>query len=257
MSRRDEPEPTSSHYLGPLATSGDAELQGILLALQASKLRDQVIILSDSQASITSVHKLCSGEQAPRSGIEKAIKRTITERGRPNLTTGISWVRSHIGITGNELAGKAAGQRSFTGQLLSEPYTATTAGIRQLHKEARVTHRARTTLGLGRLTQWNRRALSAYTWTRTNRGPMRQWLFQINKIDNPTCTACQHHTQDGDHVVFHCPALRSQRTHLIGMRQGETWEDIDRPLWIKSTTEVNRQQDGTEAFFMEVFNFLT
>ena len=144
------------------------------------------------------------------------------------------------------------------GQLLSEPYTATHAGIQQLHKEARASHRARASLGLGRLTLWDRRALSAYTWTRTDRGPMRKWLFHINKSDTPTCTACQHHTQDvdGEHIVFHCPALEPTRTRYIGTRSADTWQALDRPLLIKSTTEVNRQEDGTEAFFLAVFNFL-
>lgn len=129
MSCRDEPVPMTSSFLGLLATSGDAELQGILLALQASQLMDQVIILSDSQASIASVHKLGSGEQVPCSGIERVIKQAIAKRGSQNLDTSISWVWSHIGIPGNELADKAVEQRRFTRQLLSEPYTATAAGI--------------------------------------------------------------------------------------------------------------------------------
>lgn len=157
----------------------------------------------------------------------------------------------------NEIADREAAIRNFTGQLFSEPHTATYAGIKQLHKQARATHRSMPTMGLGRLTQWSRRALSAYTWTRTNRGPMKQWLHQIRKADDPRCPACQHHTQDGQHIVFHCPALRTQCNKLIGTREGDSWQHLDHPILIKHTREVKKQQDGTETFFEEVFNFLT
>lgn len=90
MSRRDEPEPAISSYLGPLATSGDVELQGILLTLQMSQLRDQILILSDSQASIATVHNLALRRQAPCSDITCAIKQGLARRGEANLDTGIS-----------------------------------------------------------------------------------------------------------------------------------------------------------------------
>ena len=110
-----------------------------------------------------------------------------------------------------------------------------------MHKQVRATHRARPSLGMDRLTQWHRCALSAYTWTRTNRGPMRQWLFKINKADDLRCPACQHHTQGGDHIVFHCPALQPQRFQLIGTRDGDAWEHLDHPLLIKAP---QRQTDN-------------
>ena len=185
------------------------------------------------------------------------IKKALTSQGQQSLDTGISCIRSHIGIPGNEIADKEAGIRSFTGQLLSQTHTATEGGIRQAHKAARATYRSRPTLGLGQLTQWPRRALSAYTWTRTNRGPMRQWLHHIKLAADPSCAACHHPQQDRIHIVFHCPALQTQRLRTIGTREGDSWEHLDRPLLIKSRTEANQQQDGREAFFLEIFNFLT
>lgn len=127
MTRRTEPPRTTSSYLGPIATSGDAELQGLLLALQLSSDLDQVLILSDSQASIASLHKLARGTQPPRSHIETQIKAALQERGSANMDTGISWVRSHIGMEGNEKADTEAGMRSYLGRLTSEPYIATEA----------------------------------------------------------------------------------------------------------------------------------
>ena len=86
---------------------------------------------------------------------------------------------------------------------------------------------------------------------------MKEWLHKIQKADDPRCPACQHPTQDGQHIVFHCPALGTQRNKLIGTREGDSWEHLDRPILIKHARDVNRQQDGTEAFFEEVYNFLS
>ena len=256
MSSRDEQTPPTSEYLGPLATSGDAELLGILLSLQSAGGKDQILLLSDSQSSITKVTKLVTGAQSTHSSIKTAIKRLLTIRGENSLDTGIAWVRSHIGVTGNEIADEACARRSFTGQLLSEPQIATEAGIRQTHKQARATWRARATTGLERLTQWGRQALSAYTQTRTNRVPMKACLYKIGTADDPRCPACSHPTQDGDHIVFHCPALRAQRDRLIGTRGGDSWSHLDHPLLIKLTPEDNELQDGTELFCKAVFDVL-
>ena len=65
MSRRAEPERTTHAYLGPITTSGDAELQGLLLGLQLTKDTDQVLLVSDSQAGLASIHTLAQGTQPP------------------------------------------------------------------------------------------------------------------------------------------------------------------------------------------------
>ena len=112
-------------------------------------------------------------------------------------------------------------------------------------------------MGRGRLTHCGRRALSAYTCTRINRGPIQVWLNKIRNANGLRCPVCQHHTQDGQHIVFHCPTLSIQHSELIGTREGTYWEHLDRPILIKHTREVKRQPDGTERFFEQVYNFLS
>ena len=253
MTRRPEPQLTTRPYLGPHATSGDAEMQGILLALQITSNLDQVLLLSDSQASIATLHKLAQGSQPTRSDIESQIKHELAKRAAAQMDTGVSWVRSYIGIKGNEVADREAGLCSYSGQLLSKPYTATEAGIRQHTKQARASARIVPSTGIGNQMTWPRQALSAYTWARTNRGPFKYWLHKIGKADSPNCPACDHHAQDGFHVTFQCPALAHHRNRLMGAREGDTWAHLDRPILIKYTQDPNRQQDGVQDFFHVIF----
>ena len=153
MSRRAEPTTTMSHYLGTKATSNDAGLQGILCSLQLVGDMDQILLLSDSQAGVASMLNLAKGDTAPRSGIERAIKRMLASRGQQNLDTGISWIRAHIGIPGNEAADREAGLKSFVGQILRQELTATEGGIRQATKAARASYRSVPSLGLGQVVQ--------------------------------------------------------------------------------------------------------
>ena len=90
MSRRDEPTILTSANLSPLATSGDAELLGILLSLQSTVEKDHVLLLSDSQTSNIHVHKLIAETQTPHSGIENEIKRLLLNRVEKHLDTGIA-----------------------------------------------------------------------------------------------------------------------------------------------------------------------
>lgn len=62
---------------------------------------------------------------------------------------------------------------------------------------------------------WNRRALTTYTHLRTNKGPLGAWLKHLGKKEDGSCS-CGHHTEDGDHVTFHCPRFkRARATFLI------------------------------------------
>ena len=114
---------------------------------------------------------------------------------------------------------------------------------------------ARTAPGFGkRRTEWGKHALAAYTWTRTDRGPQKAWLHHIGKAGNPSC-ACGHPSQDGDHLVFHCPSLASPRARLLPP-EIDTWEDLDDPHWVTEAGGEGRKQEkveGVEAFFQDLY----
>ena len=42
------------------------------------------------------------------------------------------------------------------------------------------------------------------------------YLSRIGKIENPSCSACGHSSQDTSHLILHCPATDSLRRSLFG-----------------------------------------
>ena len=42
------------------------------------------------------------------------------------------------------------------------------------------------------------------------------YVSRIGKIENPTCSACGHSSQDTSHLILHCPATDSLRRSLFG-----------------------------------------
>ena len=41
------------------------------------------------------------------------------------------------------------------------------------------------------------------------------YLFRIGRIENPSCSACRHSSQDISHLILHCPATDSLRRSLF------------------------------------------
>ena len=42
------------------------------------------------------------------------------------------------------------------------------------------------------------------------------YLSRIGRIENPSCSACEHSSQDTSHLILHCPATNSLRRSLFG-----------------------------------------
>ena len=174
---------SNSSYLGTRATHIDGELEGIALALEAHNETGMLAILSDCRPAIRTVEKLDSGMTGPRSHIEARIQSALETRESEKLETHISWVKGHKDIKGNELADKLSKHSSILGH--ESEGTVTPAGLkawaRRVRAEARGGGNNNGPLG------WCRKALSAYTWCRTNKGPQNEWLFKIKKTDTESC----------------------------------------------------------------------
>ena len=137
----------------------DSERRGVLEALQTDE--DMLLILTDSMAAKATTINLATGA-APRPQIEQDIKTALRRRQALSLDTGITWVRAHIGIRGNELADQHATFQSWLGEVsgAGARRTATEGGIRRVAKAARKEERsvAIAGYGLGGKVQWGRRA---------------------------------------------------------------------------------------------------
>lgn len=242
-----------SLFLGTLASVADAERAGLALSLEHNRDNDQLLLLTDSMAAYNSALNLAAGNP-PRSGLEIRLKQALTAR--RNMDTAISWVRSHIGIPGNEIADRAADYRSHYGPVAGSPNITTFEGLRAHGKAIRREARSQTSFGLGNKIRFNRRALSAYTWMRTNKGPQRQWLHHIRKIDSPNCD-CSDTPQSGDHVVFSCPLHRIARRALLGPGD-HSWESLDHPRYDPEETDDDGERtDLVEEFFSYIFAHFT
>ena len=74
-----------------------------------------------------------------------------------------------------------------------------------------------------RTCEWNRHALSAYTWTRIIWGH-KKMAHHIKKADSPSCT-CSEAEETGHQFVFDCP--RSERIQAEFVADKSTWEELD------------------------------
>ena len=165
---------------------------------------------------------------------------------------GCLWVRGHIGIPGNEKADRIAGFEVTRGQGERRELV-TWEGMRERGKAWRRELRTAPGFGNGR-TNWGKHALAAYTWARTDRGPQKAWLHHIGKAGDPSCT-CGHPSQDGEHLVFHCPDTRIPRAEFLPA-DGRTWESLDAPHWVTKPGGPGRGQEkeeGTELFFQDLY----
>ena len=177
-----------------------------------------ILLLTDSMTAYQTALGLALGNP-PRSAYEIRLKNALKDRA--HLDTAISWVRSHIGIPGNEAADRAADWQSHWGPVAGLPTAATYEGLRAHHKAIRKEYRVQPSLGLGRRTLWSRKALSAYTWMRINRGPQREWLHRIRKADSPACPCGE--TQSGDHITFQCPSHQAETNRFTNLFPPDLW----------------------------------
>ena len=211
--RRGEDTSTTGDYQGTLVSVADSERKGMAAGLDCNQ--DMLLILTDSIVTKPIVRNLAMGDP-PRSQIKNDIKSVLSRRQRLGLDTGISWVKAHIGIKGNELADQRASFDSHHGQIAGTHGIATEGGIRQLTKAARAECCKATTYGNKRRVGWKRPALAAHTWMHTEKGPQLQWIYKIDKVEDPTCH-CGATIQSSEHIVWECHLqVDEQRQNHIG-----------------------------------------
>ena len=57
------------------------------------------------------------------------------------------------------------------------------------------------------------------------------YLSRIGRIENPSCSACGHPSQDISHLILHCPATDSLRRSLFGDSLSLSLYDLWSSCW--------------------------
>ena len=115
---------------------------------------------------------------------------------------------------------------------------------------------------------WHRKAISAYTWCVTEKGPQNKWLHKIKKADTPNCRCQQEHPtqeqeQSGEHLVERCSLLTRARTQ-VGKKELLEWKSRHARNKVKkkekgpvgpAELKTEKEEDKLETFFCKVYEF--
>ena len=162
----------------------------------------------------------------------RVIKDGVKAYGTYN--TLIIWVKSHIGIKGNE---KDQVMAKF-GSIRNKGEDITEGVKRQASKEKRKSKSG--IQGFLRVAGWDWNTAITYTQLHTNKVNLRCWTHLIGKSRTDVCRKSGEENETGDHVMFSCPAWehrRPKRWIERVWRARECWEDLEVKIWIDKGEE--------------------
>ena len=219
-------EVTFSSSAGPVCSSFSAEACAILHALCWSRQHQQVchfpslLLLSDSRFVLATL------SSPPSFRLSQTLWQIWQERSSlATCSIRLQWVPGHSFLLGNDTADELAKR----GALLSPSAILCSLSPLISHIHSRLFSDWRHTVSSKYFdTQvpsisteelvLSRHVRCVLSCLRCNGHSLLlgSYLSRIDKIENPSCSACGHSSQDTSHLILHCPATDFLRRSLFG-----------------------------------------
>jgi ribonuclease HI len=246
LCRQGKPNRTLHYYLGTGSqhTVYESEIVGMILGMELVRTETlyvgRVILGVDNQAAIqaTQLTKPVAGHYLVDI-FHKRVSRALERH--EDLRLVVQWVPGHEGIDGNEIADVEA-KRAARGKtssarrlpiLLRTPLPDSKSAIIQAYSarlkrqatwmmqaslryhKLRLTDRSVPSSKYRRLIAGlPRRQASLLTQLRTGHVPLNKHLFNIHRVDSPTCPSCHGHPETVHHFLIACAAHHRERRTL-------------------------------------------